>query len=266
MRRALSVGVVLFVFAVWGVGAQELSVSYVEGEAQVRSGASWVALSIVDRLSTQATIQLSRGAYLELKWVDSRISLSPGPARNRSGAAGARGAYEGKAKDSEWVTSSAQVFMDASMQYLKSGQYEEAIQEFLQALDAATEKESPQVQYNLACAYSLSGSSRAALKHAAGLRPSSTDELTLDFIILKANLLVDSNAFAQEIAWLTQNGNDLSGEAQWASIYNLLLGVGYRGIGDTSSEKASLSKVGAISGESDLAKPAAQLLQNPQGG
>ena len=82
------------------------------------------------------------------------------------------------------------------------------------------------MQYNLACAYSLSGDTRAALKHAAGLQPSSADEWASDFIILKAKLLVDSNAFAQEIAWLTQSGNDLSGDAQRAAIYNFLLGRG----------------------------------------
>ncbi len=145
----------------------------------------------------------------------------------------------------------------------KSGQYGEAIEQFLQALDAATEQESPQVRYYLAYAYSLNGDTRAALKYAADLQPSSADEWASDFIILKAKLLVDSNAFAQDIAWLTQSGNDLSGDAQRGAIYQFLLGVGYRGIGDASNEKASLSKVVAISGESDLGRAAAELLQNP---
>ena len=177
MKRALSVGVVLFTFAVCAVGAQQLSVSYVDGDAQVRSGSSWAALSVGDRLSPQATIQLSDGAYVELKWAGSKIVLSQkgtyllrdvlassraldsagvwktlsatlssiltGPSRKQSIAAGARGANEDKAEDSTWVTSSAQVFLDAGKQYLKSGQYKEAIEQFLLALDAATEKESP---------------------------------------------------------------------------------------------------------------------------
>lgn len=300
MRRALSVGVVLFVFAVCSTRAQQLSVSYVDGEAQVRSGSSWVALSIGDRVSAQVTLQLSDGSYVELKWADLRIVLSQkgtyvlqdilacsgaldsagvrkailatlsylatGPARNQGGAGGGargvRGANEGKTEDSEWVTSKAQVFLDAGKQYFKSGQHQEAIEQFLLALDAATEEESPQVQYYLAYAYSLSGDTRAALKHAAGLQPNSADEWAADFIILKAKLLVDTNAFTQEIAWLTQNGNDLSGDAQRAALYNFLLGVGYRGVGDISNEKISLSKVVAISGESDLGSAAIQLLRN----
>jgi len=297
VRRALIAGVVLFAFAVCSVGAQELSVSYAEGDAQVRSGSSWVELSIWDRLTPRTTIQLSDGAYVELTWAGTKIVLSQKgtyslreilascraldsagaekailatlssllmrPAGNQSTASGVRSVNEAKTNDSEWVTSNAQVFLDVGKQYLGSGQHKEAIEQLLLALDAATEKESPQVQYYLACAYSLSGDMRAALKHAAGLQPSSADEWASDFIILKAKLLVDSNAFAQDIAWLTQNGNDLSGDAQRAALYEFLLGVGYRGIGDAANAKASLAKAMAMSGESDLGKAASELLQNP---
>jgi tetratricopeptide (TPR) repeat protein len=256
------VGVVLFVFAVCRVGAQELSVSYVEGEA----ADSRISLSQKGTYFLRNVLAFSRamdsaGAGNAL-WAKLSILLM-GPARNQSSGAGARGANENKAEDSEWVTSSAQVFLDTGDQCLKSGQYEEAIEQLLQALDVATEKELPLVQYNLACAYSLSGDTRAALKHTAGLQPGSSDEWASDFIILKAKLLVDTNAFAQEIAWLTQSRNNLSGDAQRAPLYNFLLGVGYRGVGDNSSEKADLSKVVAISGESDLGKAATQLSQNP---
>jgi len=189
-------------------------------------------------------------------------SFLMGPARNQS-TAGARGANGSKAEDSDWVTSSAQVFLDAGEQYLKSGQYDEAIEQFLQALDAATEHESPQVRYYLAYSYSLNGDTRAALKYASDLQPIAGDEWASDFIILKAKLLVDSSAFGQEIAWLTQNGNDLSGDAPRGALYEFLLGVGYRGVGDAANAKDSLSKVVSTSGESDLGKAAAQLLQNP---
>jgi tetratricopeptide (TPR) repeat protein len=153
--------------------------------------------------------------------------------------------------------------LDSGKEYIRSGQYDLAIQQFDQALDAATHNEAPRVHYYLAYAYSLSGDTREALKQAAGLQPSGADEWASDFIILKAKLLVDSSAFAQAIAWLTQNGNDLSGDAQRAAIYDFLLGVGYRGVGDTSNEKVALSKVTAMSAESDLGKAAAGLLQNP---
>ncbi len=270
--------------------------SYVEGNVCVQSGSTWAALSIGDNVSSQVTVQLGDGAYLELKETDLKIVLSRkgtyslpdilassrtmrstgvakalvatlssllmGPAENQS-AAGVRGANEDKAEDSQWVTSSAEVSLDAGEQYLKSGQYAEAIEQFLQARDEATEKELPQIRYNLAYAYCLSGDTRDALKQSTGLQASSADGWAADFVILKAKLLVDTNAFADEIAWLTQGGNDLSGDAQRAALYDFLLGVGYRGVGDTSDEKASLSRVVAISVTSDLGRAAAQLLQTP---
>jgi tetratricopeptide (TPR) repeat protein len=297
VKLALTVGVLVFAFAAYIAGAQELSVTYVDGDAQVRDGSAWAVLSIGDRLTPQATIQLSRGAYVEIKRGDTKIVLSQkgtyslasliassralgsagvgkallsslsrlaaGPAHNQSDTAGMRGANETKSNESEWMTSSAQVFLDAGQQYLKSGQYAEAIEQFLQALDAATEQESPQVHYYLAYAYSLNSDTQAALKHAMDLQPSGGDEWASDFIILKAKLLIDSYAFGQVIAWLTQNGNDLSGDAQRGAIYEFLLGVGYRGVGDTANAKASLSKVVTMSSDSDLGKAATQLLQNP---
>jgi tetratricopeptide (TPR) repeat protein len=189
--------------------------------------------------------------------------LATGPVQNQSMVAGARGANEGKADDSEWVSSSAQVYVDAGKQYLKSAQYDEAIKQFLLARDAATEEESPQVHYYLAYAYSLNGDTREALKQIVGLQPNGADDWASDFVILKAKLLLDSSAFTQEIAWLTQSGNDLSADAQREALYQFLLGVGYRGVGDIANEKAHLSKVVAISRESDLGTAAAELLQNP---
>jgi len=296
VRRDLIVGVLLLVLAC-GAWGQEFSVSYIEGDVQARSGSSWVTLSIGDRISPQTALQLSGGACVEIKWADSKIFLSQkgtyvlrdiltsfqaltsagvkkaisstlsillkGPERNQNDSLGARGANEAKVEDSGWVTSGAQVFLDTGKQYLESGQNKEAIEQFLLALDAATDAESVQVQYYLAYAYSQSGDTRVALKHAASLQPSSSDAWASDFVILKAKLLIDSNAFAQEIAWLTQKEHDLSTDAQRASLYYFLLGVGYRGVGDASNEKANLARVVAISGESDLGKAAALLLQNP---
>jgi tetratricopeptide (TPR) repeat protein len=297
VKRVSGVGILLFAFVVSGAGAQDLSVSYLEGEAQVRSGSQWTALSIGDHLSSQATLQLSVGAYVELQGPDSKVVLSQkgtyklpdivvasralssagvgkvltamlssllsGQAKNPSSTLGARGANESEAQDSEWVTSDSQVFLDTGTQYIKSGKYESGIQQFLQALDAATDKEAPMVRYRLASAYDLSGNTREALRYAAELQPGSSDAWAPDFIILKGKLLVDTNAFAQAIAWLTQSGNDLSGDAQRAALYDFLLGVGYRGTGDTASEKADLSRVVAISADNDLGKAAAQLLKNP---
>jgi tetratricopeptide (TPR) repeat protein len=297
VRRAPSFALLFFAFVACAAGAQELSVTYVDGDVQIREGSSWTALSIGDRLTPQTTIQLGQGAYVEIKRASSKIVLSQkgsyvlanviassramgsagvgkalsatlsylagGKTLNQSSVGGARAENKGKEDDSEWMSSGAEVFLDAGKTYMKSGQYGAAIDQFLQALDAATEQELPQVRYYLAYAYSLDGDTRAALKYATDLQPSRGDEWASDFIILKAKLLVDSSAFAQDIAWLTQSGNDLSADAQRGAVYQFLLGLGYRGIGDAANAKARLSKVVATSAESDIGRAAEQLLQNP---
>lgn len=287
----------LFFVAASVVGAQDLSVSYIDGNARAQNGSAWATLSLGDRVSPQSTIQLSEGAYVELQRADVKLVLSQkgvyslrdlvtssramglagvgkailssltylikGPVHNQSDVAGARGADKSSADDSEWETSNAQVYLDTGKDLLKTGQYELAINQLLQAVDEATDDELPQVHYYLAYAYSLTGDTHTALKYAADLEPRRADDWTPDYIILKAKLLVDTNAFTQEVAWLTQTGNDLSGDAQRAPIYAFLLGVGYRGMGDTVREKASLAKVVAQSAGSEMGTAAAQLLENP---
>lgn len=296
MRLTGSMCALLFAFTACGAIAQGMSVSYLEGEAAIRSGSSWVELSIGDTVSAEASVRLGQGAYVELKLMGANIVLSEkgtysmrdvlssrrafrsagvgkavsatlsymvtGPARTQSAVFGVRGENRSEGDDPSWVTSSAQVFLDAGREYIKSGQYDEAIEQLRQGQDEAAEQESARVRYYLAYAYSLNGDTRNALKQAADLQPTRTDAWAADFVVLKAKLLIDTNAYAQEIEWLTRQENDLSGDAQRASLYYFLLGVGYRGVGDTTNAKQSLSKVAAISGESDLGKAAVQLLQN----
>jgi hypothetical protein len=283
--------------AVAGAGAQALSVSYLEGDVQTRDGSAWSVLSIGDRLAPQASIRLDAGAYLELSGPGIRIALNEqgiyalrdivasartlgsagvgtaissalsrlahGPVRLPSAVSGVRGEVMIAPEDFAWVTVDVQERLETGKRDLADGDAEEAIAQFLIARDAATNDEMPQVSYYLALAYSLKGDTRAALKCAAGIQPHGADEWAPDFVILKAKLLIDTNAFTQCVAWLTERDNDLSEDSQRAALYHFLLGVGYRGMGNVSSAKASLSKVVAISGESEVGKSAAQLLQAP---
>ena len=295
MRLARRLIVILFVLAAFCAGAQSYNVSFLEGEVRVRSGAALAGISIGDKLPPDSVVQLSEGAYLELNMAGMRIALSQkgtynlhaistssralgsagvgtaliaglsrlatGPSGNQGAVAGARAENKAKSEDSDWTTSNAQVYLDSGKEYIKSGQYDQAIGQLLPALDSTDESEAAEVHYYLADAYSLKGDTRNALKQAAGLKPGGGDDWAADFIILKAKLLVDTNAFAQEVSWLTQSGNDLSGDAQRAQMYLFLLGIGYAGAGDASNEKESLSRALSIAKESDIGKAASQLLQ-----
>jgi tetratricopeptide (TPR) repeat protein len=277
--------------------APGLSVAYLEGQASVKSGTTWTAISIGAAIPTDASVRLDAGAYVLLKTPGADIILTQkgtysirslltmqqslrtagagkalssslsyilgGGVKNQSSALGARGADKAKSDDSEWAESSAGVFLDSGKTYLQSGQYDKAVEQLLQALDAATDDEEPEIRYYLASAYSLKGDTREALKQAGQLQPGGGSSWSADFVILKAKLLADTNGFAEEVQWLKGNGSDLSQDAQRAPVYFFLLGLGYRGIGDLENEKSSLGKVVAMAKDSDLGSAASQLLQNP---
>jgi tetratricopeptide (TPR) repeat protein len=187
-------------------------------------------------------------------------SLLIGPAHSQSTAAGVRGADESKSSDSDWETSTQDAIQEGE-NFIQSGEYDKAIEKLTQTLDEATEEELSPVHVHLAYAYFLSGDSRDATRQLAGLKP--VGSWAGDYILLRAMLYLDTFAFTQEIQWLMQAGNDLSGDEQRAPIYYYLLGLGYRGAGDTPNETQSLSKVISFASENDLAESAAGLLRNP---
>jgi hypothetical protein len=297
MKRISALYAFLFALAVCGAAAQNMSVAYVAGTASARSDSGWVGLSTGDSLSAEDTLQLSEGAFVELKWTSARLALSQkgvyklhdvlaysrtlgsagadkallasmqhilsGPGNIQNAAGRARTGSDASAEGPRWATRSSLEFLDSGKEYVRAGQYDQAIRQFLQAQDAATGKEMPEIQYRLSYSYLLKGDSRKAIEYASGLRPSRADAWSSNFVILRAKLLIDSSAFTQEVAWLTQPGNDLTRDAQRSSVYLFLLGLGYRGICDVSNEKLALSKVMSISGESELGQAAAILLLNP---
>jgi hypothetical protein len=157
----------------------------------------------------------------------------------------------------------AEEHLAAGRDLLASGKLEEATDELMAALGTASEMEAPEVRYYLACARSLSGDTRGALKLvqdlAAPSGPAAGSPWADDFVIFKAKLLADTNAFSDELAWLRPHGARLSRDPERAPVYWFLLGLGYRGIGDVTRERQSLSRVVSLAGDSDLGKAAARL-------
>jgi hypothetical protein len=84
-----------------------------------------------------------------------------------------------------------------------------------------------------------------------------------DFGLLQAKLLLDTFAFGHGIQWHSQLENDLSTDAQCATLHYCLPGLGYREAGGPQKETQALTKVVNIDGGSDLGTSAADLLKNP---
>lgn len=156
----------------------------------------------------------------------------------------------------------AEEHLAAGRDLLASGKLDEATDELMAALGTASETEAPEARYYLACARSLSGDTRGALKLVEDLPAPAGPAASPwrdDFVIFKAKLLADTNAFSAELAWLAPNGARLSRDPERAPVYWFLLALGYRGIGDVKKERQSLSKVMSLAGDSDLGKAAARL-------
>ena len=273
--------------------AQSLTVSYLEGSAEVQSGSSWHALAIGDSLSPSSTVRLADGSYLEIGGGPSAISLSQGgtyplnrlvaDSREMSSAgvgkalasrltalfgapaveSSTMGVRAKKAEDNggiSWVTSDSQVYVDSGKAYMKSGDYKKAIDELKQALDYATDAEMPEIHYYLGYAYSLAGNTHDALKQLVDLQPTDLESGRGDLVILKGKLLLDTSAYQKDVQWLSAHGDLVKSDPQRGQAYYLLLGLSYNGAGDRSNAKEYLQEAVSVAPDSDLGKTANELL------
>lgn len=151
--------------------------------------------------------------------------------------------------------------LSAGKALIVTEQYERAAAMLTDALAAATEDELPEVRYYLAYAQSMTGDTPAALKLTDDLEPAGDEEWAADFVILRAQLLVDASAFSDEVKWLAGHAAGVSTDPDLAPAYYFLLALGHRGMGDISKGKQNLSKVVSLSAKSELGKAAAHLLR-----
>ena len=277
-------------------GAQDFTVAYLEGEAQARSGTTWQDLAIGDKVPLEASVRVRElglaqlrgngidiflnqpGTYSLTEIVAARRQMSAprvgaalansfsymakGPTQRQSMIAGSRGASQSRSEDLAWVETMAEVYLESGRTFVESGQYDKAVDQFNQALDAADDIEVPEIRYNLANAYSLNGDLPEAWKQIAGIQPGPSAGWAGDFCLLKAKLLEDANAYTDALLWLKQDTRDLSRDAQRAPVYYFLLALGYLGSGDQQNAHDAFSKVVALSRDSDVGQAAKSFLGN----
>jgi tetratricopeptide (TPR) repeat protein len=278
--------------------AQGLSVAYLDGAAGIRSGSTWNPLSVGDTVPIDATIRLEPAGYVQLRGagidiiltrpgiysvkeiverrktvstrgigaaiVASLRALASGSSAPQNTASGARAGNAGDAEEDElWVESSAGAFLAAGKTDVKAGRYDDALKELRQAEASASSEEIPEIRFYLASTYSLKGDLGPAWKLAERLAPVPGTDWAGDLVLLKARLLIDTSAYAEAAALLVREGGWLAQDSSRAPLYQFLLGVGYRGAGAVQSSRQALSRVVAISPDSDLGIAAADLLKIP---
>jgi tetratricopeptide (TPR) repeat protein len=276
-------------------GAQDLSVAYVQGKANLRSGSQWVELAIGDPVSVDSTIAVGAAGLVEIKGAGVDLILTRpgtycvrdilatrrqvsgpgfaaavaksmrflffGSTTRQQAILGVRGANEGASDEGGWTESGADVFLDAAKEYLKAGEYDKALAQLKEALSSATDEEVAEVRYYLACAFSLNGDVVEAWKQVVRLDPSTSVPWYGDFVLLKAKLLEDTNDYSGTIALLTGQEGRLSGNAQRAPLFHFLLGLAYGAQGDSPNAEQNLGMVMRLAPKSELAKAADQALR-----
>jgi tetratricopeptide (TPR) repeat protein len=293
---AVLVAVSCLIAAASPVSAQPISVTFVEGRVQLRSPTGWTEVAIGDVLPENGVVRLEKNSSVEFGDTANRLVLThagsyalhdlvsasrrlesngvgaalsgtlknlvSGRVSQQSAVMGVRGANESKSEQMDWVTSDAQVFVDSGKEYLKAGAYDEAVKQFEQAKDSASSTELPYILYCLASAHSLKGDTRLASSMIEGLTISGGEEWAPDFVLLKAKLDLESNAFQEEIAWLSGWKDSLSRDSRRAQVYYFLLALGYQGIGDESNVRVNLSTAVSLEAESAVGQAAKRLLES----
>jgi len=274
------------------VGAQAVTVDFIEGNAAQRIGDTWAGLSIGDQVPVDSSIRLEKLSLLQLKGQGAVITLcQPGTyglrgivnARASLRATGAATAVAeafsrilhdtGRGESSAGGVRAERMdlgnslrdfdprpYIESGKRSLVSGEYDTAIEQFAKAVKISPGGESG---FCLATAYSLNGDPKAALTALAGVAPRGTDEWAPDLILLQAKLLEDTFAFEGAVKVLLAHRADLEIDAQRAQTWYFLLALGYRGTGEGPSSAACLDKVTSLAPETELAAAAERLRENP---
>lgn len=286
----------VLMWAACGVVAfgQDLTVSFLEGSVEVRDGSSWRPLTIGAMISPGSTVRIGQKSYLEISSDTSTISLSESgsyslkwifsererfrstgvaqsitshmaalldPGISGSTTMGVRGAKINAPSGITWMSSDAQMYLESGRSLIQKGDYRGAIAELKTALDSASATEAPVVRYYLSYAYSSSGDTRKALEQAAQVNPSDLGDRAADLVLLEGKLLVDGNAYGQDIRWLTTHSSLIGSEVERRQLYYFLLGLGYSGARAEPQARKSYRKVVSIDGATDLARTARRLLE-----
>jgi hypothetical protein len=293
MRTRTLLALVLLAVFSGAAFAQGFSVDYVEGTVELKipkdkAGKEWKILSIGDTLPADANLRVAAGSSIELTRTRLRITiLKPGTylladlakakeksagtgigstisqkltalttdrERTDSAVGGVRGAEQGTASGSVmWVEENEETRKKIT-DLMARGEYREAVTMVSAAIpDAASDGEKDELEYLLAAAYYGNGEALRAYRAIAKLSPEPEAEFYPKFVLLKAQLFVESLSFSDGLALLKPfiaagQPNEV------AQMAYLLASACQKGLGDEKSSLASLNTGYSIDPATDTAK------------
>ena len=277
--------VILLALVTTGVFAQAFTVSYLDGTVELQTAKGWQALNIGDQVAPDASVRISQSGSLELQRGTTTLSilkdgtysvaaLSKAVAQTTSGGSsltkklqtlvtakpgtgtvgGVRGAQQGGGGDVTWVDESDETRTKVQS-FLDQKQYADALKVLNAALadTSTTDMDPAELTYLTGVAYYGAGQAARAYKALAKITPDPSVDWYARYIILKSQVLVDTQNFNDALAILSPFITTYpTGEA--TQMAYLLTYYSKKGLGDMTAAKAALDAGFKLDPSTDTAK------------
>jgi tetratricopeptide (TPR) repeat protein len=294
MKKTIIIGAVLLLASL-SAFAQALDVDYLDGTVELRSSKGWSAVSIGDKLDPGATIRVSKSGSLELSRGNQRITVlkdgiyaladllkageknakagvgvaltqklrsvtAIGQQRGTSTVAGVRGAAQGQPVENLTWMEGDENSLEEIRKLLDNRKYAEAVPLLLDALEESISiEEELMLKYQLATAYYGSAQIARAYRVIAKTAAVSSADYYPDFVILKAEVLLDSLQF-KDGQVLLKTFIASKPEVGYAQIAYLLSAQCAIGLGDEKAAAEALDTGLALDPASETGKEIQSLI------
>jgi len=285
MKKTLGFALIFALMLAVSAFAQSYSVTYADGNVELLTAKGWSSLSIGDSVPATASVRVSGSGSLELTRGKSRItilkdgtydvsSLARASEKTGSGSVGAniaqkiqsltsdksktsavggvRAAEQGQ-QSVTWAEESDEVRSEVAAMFAEK-KYDDALKTLNNALkDTSSQADVEEFTYLTGVAYYGAGQPARAYKVLSKVEANPSAQWYANYVLLKAQLLVDSADFSGALSilrpFITSNP---SGES--AQVAYLLTYYCQKGLGNAADAKAALEAGYQIDPTTDTAK------------
>ena len=294
MRKRLAFSAVMLLAFSTAVFGQSFVVNYLDGTVELKSASGWTEISIGKQLAIESTIRISDSGSVELQRGKSRITILKdgtyalkdlASASDKAGAAGfgsniaqklqtlasgkqagttvggVRAAEQGSGGSVMWVEESEET--RGKVADLLSGKnYEEAAKVLTQAIaESSSPADNLEYTYLLASAYYGNGQAVKAYRALASISPNQEVGWYPRYLVLKAQVLLDSLAYDDALKLLAPYIKDHP-EGEATQVAYLLSYYCKKGLGDGTA-KTDLQNGLKIDPNSETGAQIQQVLNAP---
>lgn len=297
IKKSIAILVMALLMA-FTLGAQTISIEYIDGYLDIMDGGSWVEAYIGDTLTTSDTIRLDEDSYVDLKSRGTNLSLtSPGTYKvsellqansessnlgvssmvsgklavllngpshkTQSTVGGVRAAEAEAGPKLDWMGSDTAELIKDGKTAIEESRFDSALEFFEEAYDLALdEQEETETLFYMGWTKYMKGETSDALENLMDLPPDTYSDTYHSHYLITGNILVTTFAFEAALEWFADyDAQDAAFENSEAEqmIY-LLMGISSKQVGNNNDAKKWLQDAVMIDNASDTAEAARTLL------